>query len=74
MAEESKDPVAKEVESRRKEIQTALKLLFKLNMKLTDWDVPEANDREAAQMILQVMKEELDQIKAEVEAGKYDNY
>ena len=74
MAEETKDPVAKEVESRRKEIEVALKLLFKMNMKLTDWDVPEADDRKAAEMILQIMQEELDKIRAEIEAGKYDNY
>ena len=74
MSEETKNPVAKEVESRRKEIAKELSLLFKANMKITDWDVPEANDREAAQMILQVMQEELGKIKAEVEAGKYDNY
>jgi hypothetical protein len=43
-------------------------------MKITDWDVPEADDREAAQILLQIMQEELDKLKADVEAGKYDNY
>ena len=68
------DPVQKELESRRKEIAGELKLLFKANMKITDWDVPEADDREAAKSLLQIMQEELDKIKAEIEAGKYDNY
>ena len=68
------DPVRKEVESRRKEIKKELELLFKANMKITDWDVPEADDREAAKEILRVMQEELDALKADVENGKYDNY
>ena len=74
MSNEAMDPVRKELESRRKEIAAELELLFKANMKITDWDVPEANDREAAQILLQIMQEELDKLKADVEAGKYDNY
>ena len=74
MSEEIMDPIRKEIESRRKEIAVELKLLFKANMKITDWDVPEADDREAAELLLQVMQEELDKLKEEVRAGKYDNY
>ncbi|WP_456429141.1 hypothetical protein [Nitratifractor sp.] len=74
MSEEIMDPIRKEIESRRKEIAAELKLLFKANMKITDWDVPEADDREAAELLLQVMQEELDKLKEEVRSGKYDNY
>ena len=74
MPEEIMDPVRKEIESRRKEIAAELKLLFKANMKITDWDVPEADDREAAELVLQVMQEELDKLKEDVRSGKYDNY
>jgi uncharacterized protein YecE (DUF72 family) len=74
MSNEAMDPVRKELESRRKEIAAELALLFKANMKITDWDVPEADDREAARILLQIMQEELDKLKADVEAGKYDNY
>jgi hypothetical protein len=70
----SPDPVKKELESRRKEIAAELEVLFKTNMKITDWDVPEADDREAAQLLLQIMQEELDKLKEDVKAGKYDNY
>ena len=70
----STDPVRKDLESRRKEIAAELELLFKTNMKITDWDVPEADDREAAQILLQIMQEELEKLKADVEAGEYDNY
>ncbi|WP_456430852.1 hypothetical protein [Nitratifractor sp.] len=68
------DPVTKELESRRKEIKKELELLFKTNMKITDWDIPEADDREAAMELLRIMQEELDALRADVEAGKYDNY
>ena len=68
------NPVQKELESRRKEIAKELELLFKANMKITDWDVPEADDREAAKMLLQIISEELEKLKADVESGKYNNY
>ncbi len=68
------DPVQKELESRRKEIAKELELLFKANMKITDWDIPEADDRQAAKMLLQIMAEELEKLKADVESGKYDRY
>ena len=35
------DAIQKELASRRTEIQLAVELLFKTNMKITDWDVPE---------------------------------
>ena len=68
------DPVTKELESRRKEIAKELELLFKANMKITDWDVPEADDRAAAKLLMQILREELDRIDADIEAGKYDDY
>ncbi len=68
------NPVTKELESRRKEIAKELELLFKANMKITDWDIPEADDRLAAKELLRILREEIDQLEADVEAGKYDNY
>lgn len=68
------NPVEKEIESRRDEIAKELRLIFKANMKITDWDVPEADDRLAAKLILKVMREELDKLEEEVDLGKYDNY
>jgi hypothetical protein len=68
------DPVEKELESRRKSIARELELLFKANMKITDWDVPEADDRKAAELLLKIMKEELANIEKDIAAGKYDYY
>ena len=64
----------KEISSREEAIENQLELLFKTNMKITDWDVPEADDRAAAKMILEILQRKLDSIKKDIEAGKYDNY
>jgi len=68
------DVIQKELSGRKPEIQKALELLFKTNMKITDWDVPEADDKKGAKILLDMIQEELDNIRADVEAGKYDFY
>ena len=68
------DAIQKELVSRKAEIQGAVALLFKANMKITDWDVPEADDKEGAKILLDMIQEKIDTIRAEVEAGKYDYY
>ena len=68
------DVIQKELQSRRAEIKKSLELLFKANMKITDWDVPEADDNEAANIILNILQEVLDEIKIDVADGKYDYY
>jgi len=68
------DVIQKELESRKAEIRSSMELLFKANMKITDWDVPEADDNEAAKILLKILQETLDEIKEDVVAGKYDYY
>ncbi len=68
------DAVEKELQSRKEEIQQELELLFKTNMRITDWDVPEADDRKAANIIVTILQDTLNTIKHDIEAGKYDNY
>ena len=68
------DAVIKELAVRKAEIEKELELLFKTNMKITDWDVPEADDTEAAEIILNIMDKKIQQLKADVKAGKYENY
>jgi len=68
------DPVVKDLMSRKEEIVKELELLFKANMKITDWDVPEADDRKAAEVLLQILRQGLEKIEADVAAGKYDRY
>ena len=64
----------KELASRKDEIQAELEVLFKANMKISDWDVPEADDDEAATILLAILQEKLDAIRADVKSGKYTNY
>ncbi|MCJ7764956.1 MAG: hypothetical protein MUP09_03345 [Thiovulaceae bacterium] len=66
--------IQKELASRKTEIQGAVELFFKSNMKITDWDVPEADDGEAAKVLLDIIQEKLDTIRDDVLAGRYNNY
>jgi len=68
------DAVIKELAVRKVEIEKELELLFKANMKITDWDVPEGDDSEAADIILNIMDKKLQELRAEAKAGKYKNY
>ncbi len=72
--EEDKTMTQKEILSREEAIENQLELLFKTNMKITDWDVPEADDKSAATMILEIFQRKLDSLKNDVKDGKYDNY
>ncbi len=66
--------VQKELQSRKSEIRKEMELLFKANMKITDWDVPEADDKEAAQILVAILQDVLDEIKIDIDAGTYDYY
>lgn len=68
------EAVQKDLESRKAEILAAMKLLFTTNMKITDWNIPEADDNEAANIIIDILQEALDEIKKDVKDGKYDTY
>jgi hypothetical protein len=68
------DAIEKELLSRKDEIKKELQLLFKANIKITDWDVPEADDEKAATILAEIMQEALDEIKQDIKNGKYKNY
>ena len=68
------DALKKELESRRKEIAKGVELLFKANMKITNWDIPEVDDTKAAKLLIEIIKDEVAKIEADIEAGKYENY
>jgi len=67
-------PQEQEIEKMKGEITAELRAVFKTNMKIFDWDIPENDDRKSAGMILEVMQQAMDTLKAEVENGKYDQY
>ncbi len=64
----------KDLLERKSEIIKELEILFKTNLKITDWDVPEADDRKAAEVLTEILQEGLDKIKEDIKNGKYDNY
>ena len=67
-------PQEKELEMMKGEIEKEIRTIFKANMKIFDWDIPENDDRKSAELIVQTMQEALDTLKAEIANGKYDNY
>jgi len=67
-------PEQQEIEKRKKTITKELRLLFKANMKISDWDIPEADDQKVATLLLTVMQEALDGIKEEIAEGRYKTY
>jgi len=67
-------PQEKELNKMRDEIKAELRAIFKANMKIFDWDIPENDDQLSAELIVKTMQEALDEIKQEVKEGKYKNY
>lgn len=66
--------IIKELNTRKEEIQNEIELLFKSNMKITDWDVPEADDKVGAKILLDMIQEKVDSLREEVANGRYDYY
>ncbi len=67
-------PQDQEIAKMQSEITTELRAVFKGNMKIFDWDIPENDDRKSAELIFSVMQKAMDELRAEIDAGKYDQY
>ena len=67
-------PQEQEIEKMQSEIKSELRAIFKANMKIFDWDIPENNDRKSAELIVDVMQKAIEQLKEEISHGKYDQY
>jgi hypothetical protein len=65
------DTIEKEFIDRKDDIEKSLVSLFETNMKITGWDIPEADDQKAAQILINILSNKLDQIKKDVKNGKY---
>ena len=57
------DAVQKDLTNRKAEIEKELELLFKANLKIVDWDVPEPDDKEAALILWNILNDKLKEIK-----------
>ncbi len=65
------NPVSQDILGRKDEIISEMNAIFNVNMKITSWDVPEADDTLAAEMIIDIMQEALDGLKAKLDAGEF---
>ena len=65
------NPVAQDILGRKDEIISEINAIFNVNMKITSWDVPEADDTLAGEMIIDIMQEALDGLKAKLDAGEF---
>lgn len=65
------NPVEQDILERKAEIISEMNAIFKLNMKITSWDVPEADDALAGQMIIDIMQEALDGLKIKLSEGEF---
>ncbi len=68
------NPVEQDILRRKIEIISEVNAVFKLNMKITDWDVPEADDALAGKMIIDIMQEALDGLKVKLSEGEFKDY
>lgn len=57
------DAVQKDLQNRKEEIEDELELLFTVNLKIVDWDVPEPDDEEAALILWNILNDKLQEIK-----------
>ena len=68
------NPVEQDILGRKGEIISEMNAIFKVNMKITNWDVPEADDTLAGKMILDIMQEALDGLKVKFDEGEFKDY
>ena len=66
------DTVQKEFISRKEEILKELKFLFKANMKITDWDIPEVDNKKVANTLIDILQEGVDLIKKDIQNGDFN--
>jgi len=67
-------PQEQEIEKMRGAISDDLRAVFTANMKIFDWDIPENDNRKAAELIYTVMQQAMAHLEEEIALGKYDQY
>ena len=71
---ENMTPQEQEIEKMKPEIKKEVRLAFKANMKIFDWDIPENDDRKSAEFIIAAMQEAMDELKQEIANGDFNQY
>jgi hypothetical protein len=65
------NPVEQDILGRKNEIISEVNAIFKVNMKITNWDVPEADSGLAGNMIIDIMQEALNGLKMKLSTGEF---
>ena len=60
------DPVKEDIEKRYEEIKAQIRAIFNANFHITGWDVPEVDDKEAKEVLLEVMQRAFEEVKKEI--------
>lgn len=68
---EAKTPVEKDLKNRKDEIEDDLESLFTQNLKIVDWNVPEADNQKSAEILINILEDKLREIKEHVASGRY---
>ncbi len=66
-------PQEQEILKIKHDIQTELKAVLEKNLTIFGWDIPENDDKKAAEMIWEVMQESMASLKKDIDNGKYGN-
>jgi len=61
----TEDSIEKEFLKRKDEIKKELKFLFNANMRITEWDVAESDQKRAKNILLDILQEGIDELKSE---------
>jgi hypothetical protein len=64
----------KDLANRIDDIRDEFESLFKTNLKRTDWNVPEADDQSASEILISIYEKKLSEIKEDVKNKKYETY
>ena len=64
-------PQEQEIAKIRSDIQLEMRAVLESNLKHFGWDIPENDDKKAAQMIWEVMQESMEMLREDIANGKY---
>jgi len=64
-------PIQQDLRSRKDEIRDDLESFFEENLKITNWNVPEAENQKISESLVSILEEKLSEIKQNVKDGKY---
>ncbi len=67
-------PQEQEIEKLQNEITDELRGVFKGNMKIFDWGIPENDDQKSANLIIETMQKAMKDLEKEIKEGKYNLY